>query len=149
MGEGVTKRPILRCFLAVLLMLAPPCVAQDRFDSGQMKGFTKSPTEHIVITLEVPITVYAVQGTVLLDNHDDQEEPIGDVIFELRGPGTSECIRATRSKENGRFKITRVPFGSYIFKATKDGYQSVVGTLILSKEADRRNRVTIKLPVGV
>ena len=138
MGEGVTKRPILRCFLAVLLMLAPPCVAQDRFDSGQMKGFTKSPTEHIVITLEVPITVYAVQGTA-----------IGDVIFELRGPGTSECIRATRSKENGRFKITRVPFGSYIFKATKDGYQSVVGTLILSKEADRRNRVTIKLPVGV
>jgi hypothetical protein len=26
--------------------------AQDRFESGDLKGFTRSPTEHIIIELE-------------------------------------------------------------------------------------------------
>jgi hypothetical protein len=40
---------------AVLLVfgMALSCLTQERFQSGEFKGFTKSPTEHIVISFLV------------------------------------------------------------------------------------------------
>ena len=66
-------------------------------------------------------------------------------FFEIRGPGTSERI----SGHDGRFNIAHVPEGTYSFKATKDGFQSVVGTLIVSKKVNRQKTIEIGLPLGV
>ena len=48
----------------------------------------------------------------------------------------------------GRFAISHVPEGTYTFKATKDGFQSVVGTLIVSKKADRQKTIRIEMTIG-
>jgi hypothetical protein len=130
----------------IILWFAASCFAQDRFKSGEFKGFTKSPTEHIMSRIEEPVTVLAVRGTVVFKGKDDA---LKEVVFEIRGPGNSERIRATKSDGDGRVNIPHVPEGTYIFKATKDGFQSVVGTLIVSKKADHQKNIKIEMPLGV
>jgi hypothetical protein len=130
----------------VVLGIALACGAQERFQSGEFKGFTKSPTEHIISRVDEPFTVSSVRGSVVLSGKD---EPLKDVLFEIRGPGDSERIRAAKTGAEGRFKIGRVPEGTYTFKATLDGFQSVVGTLVVSKKADRQKAIKIEMPLGV
>jgi hypothetical protein len=133
--------------LALLILgIALACGAQDRFQSGEFKGFTKSPAEHIISRVDEPFTVSAVRGSVIFSGKDD---PLKDVLFEIRGPGNLERIRAAMTGDDGRFKIGRVPEGTYTFKATRDGFQSVVGTLVVSKKADRQKAIKIEMPLGV
>jgi hypothetical protein len=113
-------------------------------ESGEFKGFTKSPTEHIISRIDGPITVSSVHGSVVFKGHDDA---LKQVVFEIRGPVGSERIRAAKSGDHGRFNISRVPEGTYVFNATKDGFQSVVGTLIVSKKADHQKRIKIDMPL--
>jgi hypothetical protein len=134
----------LKIILVALFALS--CLAQDRFESGRLKGFTKSPTEHIIAEIDDLFEVRSVHGTVVFKGKDD---PLRGVVFEIRGPGGVERIRATRTDSNGRFKIRRVPEGTYTFKATLDGFQSVVGTLVVSKKADRQKTIKIEMPIGV
>ncbi|MCL6566971.1 MAG: carboxypeptidase-like regulatory domain-containing protein [Acidobacteriia bacterium] len=137
---------MLRNLGLVILGIAVTCAAQERFQSGELKGFTKSPTEHIITRIDDPITVSSVRGLVVFSGKD---EPLKDVLFEIRGPGNQERIRAAKTGSDGRFKIGRVPEGIYTFKATRDGFQSVVGTLIVSKRTDRRQTIKIEMPLGV
>ena len=130
----------------VILWIAISCFAQDRFPSGEFKGFTKSPTEHIISRMAEPITVSSVRGTIVFKGKDDA---LKEAVFEIRGPGDSERIRATKSDDNGRFNIRHVQDGSYTFKATKDSFQSVVGTLVVSKKANSQNNIKIETPLGV
>jgi hypothetical protein len=137
---------MLRNVVLITLCVAGCCWAQERFESGEFKGFTKSPTEHVISRLDEPITVYSVRGKIIVKGNDD---PLTEVVFEIRGPGSSERIRAAKSGHDGRFNIAHVPEGTYSFKATKDGFQSVVGTLIVSKKANRQKAIEIALPIGV
>jgi len=135
-----------KCLALIVLILTILCHAQDRFPSGEYKGFTRSPTEHIIVRMDDPITVSAVRGTVVFRGDGD---PLKDVVFEIRGPGASERIRAAEFNSEGRFIISHVPEGTYTFKATKNGYQSVVATLIVSKKADHQKTIEIEMHVGV
>ncbi len=64
MMPGMNLR--LALFTALLgLSLSAFCTAQERFESGWLKGFTKSPTEHIINELDQPFTVRSVKGVVL------------------------------------------------------------------------------------
>jgi hypothetical protein len=137
---------MLRRLALVFLGIAVSCLAQDRFQDGEFKGFTRSPTEHVIIRMDEPIVVPSVRGTVVIKGKNDA---LKEVVFEIRGPGNSERIIATRTDGGGRFNIPHVPEGTYIFKATKDGFQSVVGTLIVSKKADRQKNIKIEMPIGV
>jgi hypothetical protein len=137
---------MFRTAILLVVGMAVSCLAQERFPSGEFKGFTKSSTEHIVSRVDEPITVSSVHGIVVFKGKDDA---LKQVVFEIRGPGTSERIRATKSGEDGRFSIPRVSEGTYVFKATKDGFQSVVGSLIVSKKADHKQVVKIEMPLGV
>jgi len=128
------------------LGITTSCFAQERFQSGEFKGFTKSATEHIISRVDEPLTVPSVRGAILFKG---KGEPVKDVVFEIRGPGNSERIRSSKSDAAGLFHISRVPEGIYIFKATKDGFQSVVGRVIVSGKADHQNGITIEMPVGV
>jgi hypothetical protein len=60
------------------------------------------------------------------------------VLIEIRGPGQEETIRSARSDRHGRFKIRGVPDGTYMFKATLDGFSSKIGTIIVSRDAEQK-----------
>ena len=46
-------------------------------------------------------------------------------------------------------KMSHVPGGTYRFKATLSGFQSVVGTITVSKRAVKTYEIKIEMPVGV
>ena len=137
---------MFRRLIMPILCFAASCLAQDRFQSGEFKRFTKSPTEHIIVRLDEQITVSTVHGTITFRDEDD---PLDEVVFEIRGPGNSVRIRATRSDKEGKFNLVHVPEGMYVFKATKNGFQSVEGTLVVSKNASPQKVIKIEMPIGV
>jgi hypothetical protein len=58
----------LRVTLATAVLavtLATFCSAQEPFDTGWLKGFTKSPTEHTIDQPDKPFTLSSVRGVVL------------------------------------------------------------------------------------
>lgn len=99
---------MLRKLVLITLCVAGCCLAQDRFQSGEFKGFTKSPTEHIISRLDKPITTHSVRGRIIFAEKDD---PLNEVVFEIRGPGDSERIRTAKSDDDGRFNIAHVRVG--------------------------------------
>jgi hypothetical protein len=130
----------LLIFLAVLLA---PSVAQERFDSGPLKGFTKSPIEHIVVELEKPFEVRQLKGAVF----DPNGAAVGDALVELRsGDGQ---IRGAETDSMGRFQFRRMPDGEYKFKVTLAGFQSVVGVVRVLRKTKRSDVIMITLPIGV
>jgi hypothetical protein len=120
--------------------------AQDRFDSGELKGFTRSPEEHIINYLDAPLTVREVKGSAFVEF---SKTPTDGVLFELRGPEQSGSIVSTTLKADGTFRLKHILPGKYRFKATKSGFQSVVGTIIVSPKARADQVITIEMKVGV
>ena len=128
----------------VLILLAGAMVfAQDDFP---IKDFTRSPTEHIINRIDDPFVVRSVSGVVTLHH---QAEPLAGVLLEIEGQGTDKRLRKSISDESGRFHIRGVPSGTYYFKATRNGFQSVIGTLIVSRKAPKGSAVKIEMHVGV
>ena len=133
--------------LAILTFVVLSCAvgsAQERFQEGPLKGFTKSSLESWTVEYANPFKVQSIRGQVF----DRTSYPLPEVTFEVRGPGKSEKIKGTVTDKNGRFKIKRVAEGRYKFKATKDGFRSVVGTIIVDKQAQRDAAIKIELPLG-
>lgn len=136
----------LRCTLAIgalAVTLAAFCPAQERFETGWLKGFTKSPTEHIIDEPEKPFTVRAVMGVVL----DPSGAEMDGVVVEIRDEAGR--IRGTKTNRKGTFKLGGVPKGTYKFKVTMNGFQSVVGDLVVTKKASRADQMKIVMKVGV
>jgi hypothetical protein len=131
--EGVT----------VALLLAMLCSAQERFESGWLKGFTKSPTEHIIDQPEKAFTVSTAKGVVL----DPSGAALRGVLVEVQD--AAGRIRAAKTDSNGRFELHGLRNGSYRFKVTFNGFQSVVGEIIVSRKARRSEEVTITMKFGV
>ena len=71
------------------------------------------------------------------------------VLFELRPTRGAGKIRQVKADNQGKFKVPDMPLGEYCFKATADGWQSVIGVVIVSKTASRRSRVNFEMPLGV
>jgi hypothetical protein len=134
--------------LAWLLVLAisvgPLVKVQDKGPTGD---FSKSPTEHIITRIEQPFVVRSVNG--FINREQGNEGPLTGVLFEIQGPDDEAKIRQATTDERGRFRMGRVPLGSYKFKATLSGFQSVMGTIVVSKEAPQKGEVKIEMRVGV
>ena len=136
----------LRCTLAVgalAVTLAVFCPAQERFETDWLKGFTKSPTEHIIDEPEKPFTVRAVRGVVL----DPSRAEMDGVVVEIRDEAGR--ITGTKTNRKGMFKLSGVPKGRYKFKVTMNGFQSVVGDVIVSKKASTADQMKIVMKLGV
>jgi hypothetical protein len=118
-------------------------VAQDEFS---IADFTKSPTEHIINRIDKPFVVRLVRGVV---TSTGVREPFQGVLFELQGPGPDRTIRNAITDKNGQFKIKHIRAGTYHFKATMNGWQSVIGTITVSKKADKRSEIKIDMLLGV
>jgi len=141
-----TGRPFTSCDSRVLLafLFAHPSFNQLQSDAHRFQGFTEAHPEHIIVELREPILVRDMRG----DMRDHNGDPEKDAIFEIRLRSSSQ-IRRAKTNEKGQFKIRHVPAGTYDFKATLDGFQSVVGTVIVSKTADPKARIKLTLNLGV
>jgi hypothetical protein len=116
--------------------------------NATLGDFTKSPTEHIINQIEDPFVVQSVKG-VISRQTSGPSEPLQNVLFEIQGPDADREIRRATTDENGRFKIGHVPAGKYRFKATLNGFQSVMGTITVSAKASKNNQIKVAMPVGV
>ncbi|HET6176186.1 MAG TPA: carboxypeptidase-like regulatory domain-containing protein [Candidatus Sulfotelmatobacter sp.] len=102
-----------------------------------------SPTEHIIDEPDKPFTVRAVEGVVL----DPSGAEMEGVVVETRdGAGQ---IRGTKTNRKGTFKLGGVPEGTYKFKVTMNGFQSVVGDVMISNKANKTDKMKIVMKLGV
>jgi len=129
--------PLLLC---LVFAVAPKAKAQS-----QIGDFTRSPTEHIINEIDQPFVVRSAVGLITVQG----DGPLAGVLFEIQGPGNDRKMRRCKAGENGRFKMGHVPQGTYRFKATLGGFQSEMGTIIVSKKALKTNEIKIAMPVGV
>ena len=111
-----------------------------------VEEFTRSPSEHIINEIEKPFVVRSVVGAISRAQGD--RGPLPNVIFEIQGPGTDPTIRRTMTDEHGKLKMKHVPAGEYRFKATLDGFQSMIGKIVVSKTAASTEKIRIEMPVG-
>lgn len=116
------------CALFVAVFFA--ALGQERFKTGELKGFTKSPTEHIIERLEKIPTLRKVEGFV---GSKELDQPLGGVLIEIRGPGETESFKTTKSNQQGRFRFGRMPDGVYTIKLTLNGFRSVVGDISVQR----------------
>jgi hypothetical protein len=70
---------MLKRAIFVGFAIAFSCLAQQRFPSGEFKGFTKSPTEHVISGVDEPFTVSSVRGMIVLKGQGD---PLRDVTLK-------------------------------------------------------------------
>jgi hypothetical protein len=96
--------------------------------------------------IDHPFTVREVRGTVTFKGHPG--EPLSDVLFEIIGPGQTKVLRHAMSDRKGRFDISHVANDTYRFKATRDGFSSVVGTIAVSRKAEREDQIRIEAAIG-
>ena len=134
------KTRLLLSVLAIAISVAPQ-------DKGKYTGFTQSSTEHMINELEQPFEVRSVRGAIT--RNGGVREPLRDVLVEIKIPGDYYKIRQTKTDENGQFKINHIAPGTYRFKVTFDGFQSVVGTIVVSRKAARDTDIKIAMNLGV
>lgn len=112
-----------------------------------LEGFTKSESEHIIREINKPFEVREIKGQIKNEVGDWPEGT--SVLFEFRERDKNSKIKKVLSDKNGIFKIKRVENGIYCFKATANGWQSVVGTIIVSQETAQKNDITFEMLLGV
>jgi len=136
----------LRILFVLWLAATLVALAQERFETGELKGFTKSPTEHIIERLRDSPTIRSVEGSV---HSEALKKPLEGVLVEIRGPGATEKIKSAVSNRHGRFRFGRVPDGQYTIKVTLNGFRSVVGTVSVRRSAKESKPLRIDMLHGV
>ena len=133
-------------FFTILAINTLAASAGQDSNLPDLSGFTKSPTEHQIVVVDRSFRVRSVEGMVVFQNKSG--EPLEGVLFEIRGPDIAKTIRRTTTDKEGRFKIKAAPEGVYTFKTTRDGYNSSVGTIVVSKQATSDRKIRIAVAVG-
>jgi len=129
--------------MRALLLIAMVVWSSGAQDLGQ---FTRAREEHIIVEVPRPFQVRAVVGIVVLKG---EGVPIPKVLLEIQGPGPNKKIRHTTSGEDGRFLFRHISAGTYRFKATLNGMQSVMGTIVVVKKGESDQEIRIEMPFGV
>ena len=124
----------------IFLLLAGVGIGQEKAESDICEEFLKNSVAGAVILQ--PFIVREVKGVVLVPYCDD---PLPNVLIELRDSGGK--IRATKTDSRGQFKFRNVPEGTYKFKATLNGFPTVVGTFVLQKHAKKSEAIRIEMPL--
>lgn len=112
-----------------------------------LDGFTPSPGEYIIDVYETPFTVRQVKGQIYNAINDGEWED-SQVLFEIRGLDKKGRIRQTHADRLGYFEIRNVSEGRYCFKATTNGWASVMGIIVVSRTADTNAIVTFRMRLG-
>lgn len=137
----------MRAARLILLLATATSSLWGQHGSGfpDLTGFSISPTEHIINQVDRPLVVKSVKGVIRCDC--GYNEPLADAIFEIRGPDSQTRIRGAHTDRLGRFRASHVPKGTYTFKVTLKGFQSVVGTIVVSQKGT--DKIELGLHVGV
>ncbi len=125
--------------------MAAPFLHAQTSAPPDLSDFTKSPTERIINTIEDPFRVRTVTGMIGTEKSDGGR---AGVLMEIEGPNDEQTVRRVMTGKNGRFKISHVPEGNYRFKATLYGFQSVIGTIVVSKHASQSSEIKIEMRMG-
>src|ERR1041384_6216121 len=134
--------------LAWILLWVIATTAPGAMQEKSLIGdFTKSPTEHIINRVEPPFVVRTVKGIVV--EKGGWQESLPGVLFEIQGPDTGRKIRTGTTDQRGRFRLGHVPLSTYEFKATLNGFQSVMGSIIVSKKARKTDEIKVEMRIGV
>ena len=136
-----------RKVMALLSLVTVLAWGQEHYSSGELKGFTKSPTESVIIHIDDPFVVSVLRGEVSRKGGDNS--PLENVLIEIRGPGDSEVIKSAKTTTEGKFQFPHLKPGKYIFKATTLGFQSIVGVVVVSPGEKQSHVVTLKMRPGV
>lgn len=130
-----------------MLLVTPMCVrAQERFQSGPHKGFTKTKLEHMIVEIDEVLTVPDIGGVV--NRAVGEGEGLEHALVEIRGPGQGGKVVGVRTNKQGEFRFGRRRAGLYRFKISMEGFRSVVGTILVDKSAPRRP-LTFRMEPGV
>ena len=111
-----------------------------------LEQFTRARPEHIIVEVAHPFRVRAVAGIVVLKG---EGVPIPKVLLEIQGPDGTKKIRHAISGEDGHFQFRHISAGTYRFKATLDGMQSVMGTIEVVKKGESDQEIRIEMAFGV
>jgi hypothetical protein len=122
-------------------------IAQQPIHRCDLKDFTKALTEHIIDEIEQPFLIRTVEGKIA--NAIDREwAEDSRVLFEMKDIERANEIRRTYADKYGVFEIRDVPEGRYCFKATVNGWDSVMGVIIVSKKADPQKQILFEMRLG-
>jgi len=130
-------------WIVMLCLLWSP---QERIESGRFKGFSKSPTEHMIEDFDRMPVVRRFEGTVVIK---ERNEPMEGVLVELRGPGEGKAVTGVRTNKRGAFRFGSVPEGLYAFKMTKNGFRSIVGQVEIKRSAKKHVPLRFEMLFGV
>jgi hypothetical protein len=98
----------------------------------------------MIVEIGPPFKVRDVHGSILVSANN---EPLAGSLFEIRDQsGTSHSATADKA---GHFQIRGVPDGTFDFTTTKDGFQSVIGKIVVSKSSRRKALIQISMPIGI
>lgn len=156
-------RPNLLFFIVILLAFNLQCtsnylpepsvkkttsfISQSPISYCGLESFTKSESEHIIREINRPFEVCEIKGQI---KNEAGDWPEGTrVLFELCKRGKNSKIEKVHSDKKGLFRIKHVENGIYCFKATVNGWQSVLGIIILSKEADPKSEISFEMLLGI
>ncbi|MGH9745900.1 MAG: carboxypeptidase-like regulatory domain-containing protein [Candidatus Acidiferrales bacterium] len=126
---------------AVLVVF--PASFYSQMDAGRFKGFAKSHPQEILNEVRQTFVVRDIRGEI----RDGDGNPRPGVIFQIRLQSSSR-IQGTKTDQSGRFRIKGTPEGTYDFKTTLDGFQSLVGKIQVSKVASPKPRINLTLSLG-
>jgi len=138
----------MNSYLAVVLLAATLGPAQERFgaENQRLKGFAKSPTEHVMNEHPGVISVRVLQGRI---TEEGSKTGVPGALVEVRKADPDAKVQGATSDGIGRFRLRKVSEGEYGFKVTRDGFQSVFGRVRVSKHAPSDARFDIDLRQGV
>jgi hypothetical protein len=151
--------PLLACIL-VMALLSGSCV---KLYSQQASGAQAKPPGLADIEIPTPFVVREIKGTI----HSSEQAALQNATFWIRLENGIE--EGATTDRNGSFKLMfpRDPFGAllhprlhhiirgsaaspgtYRFKATKDGFHSTIGTVVVSHSAPKERLIEIQLQPG-
>ena len=109
--------------------------------------FTRANPEGFIEQMEQPIVVRNVRGKIT--NTIDGWPKDLPILFELRGIEMGAKTIQVYADAEGNFEMPRIPKGHYCFKATVDGWRSVMGIIKVDKRADPKKMIHIVMLIGV
>jgi hypothetical protein len=122
-------------------------IISTRCQNHRPNEFTSSPTEHVIVSLSEPFIVRNISGSVI--EKGGFHEPLPDVLIEVRAIGGSRDVMQTKTDRSGKFRVQKSKQGTYEFKATRNGFQSVTGRIIVSDSAPPDGLIRLEMRLGV
>jgi hypothetical protein len=114
-------------------------------EACRVGDFTIMASDHILVEIQENFIVRKVRGRIISESG---EWPPGGVLFELKGLNQEE-IESTYSDTDGFFSMPKVKKGTYCFKASIEGWQSVMGIVVVDERDAKAAAIDFEMLLGV